>query len=228
MRVAIFTLTRDRLEYTQKCFQLLTDRAGYDYDHYIVDNGSSDGTPDWLIDHKDDFEQVILNSENVGIGIAGNQVLRTIQNSGQRYDLIAKFDNDCEVISEDIVSQMVDVYKSNKKMLLSPRVTGIVNQPKRGEVTRINRHMVSRTGHVGGLFTWFNANLYLDFRYPFGLPLGSGDDTALSVYAIKHDCLVGYVETLVIHHTDTTDGQAKKYPEYFKRKFTEAERGEKE
>jgi len=42
MKIAIYTLTGDRLEYTKYCFDLLQKKAGYSYDHYIADNGSTE------------------------------------------------------------------------------------------------------------------------------------------------------------------------------------------
>ena len=44
MKFAVLTLTRDRLEYTQHCFETLRQNAGCDYDHYVLDQGSEDGT----------------------------------------------------------------------------------------------------------------------------------------------------------------------------------------
>jgi GT2 family glycosyltransferase len=44
MNVAVLTLTRDRLPYTQHCFATLKENAGCDYDHIVLDQGSTDGT----------------------------------------------------------------------------------------------------------------------------------------------------------------------------------------
>jgi GT2 family glycosyltransferase len=74
MKIAIYTLTRDRIEYTKKCFQSLQENAGYSYDHYIIDNGSKDGTADWL--KEGNYTKVIYNPENVGISNGSNQALR--------------------------------------------------------------------------------------------------------------------------------------------------------
>jgi GT2 family glycosyltransferase len=65
VRIAVVTLTRDRLEYTKHCFETLRVNAGCDYDHFVLDQGSGDGTAEWLI-RQDDLEVVPL-AENVGI-----------------------------------------------------------------------------------------------------------------------------------------------------------------
>ncbi len=49
MRIAVLTLTRDRLDYTQHCFQTLQEFAGCDFDHYVLDQGSTDDTVDCLV-----------------------------------------------------------------------------------------------------------------------------------------------------------------------------------
>ena len=48
MNIAVLSLTRDRLDYTKHCFGRLIELAGCDFDWYITDQGSNDGTVDWL------------------------------------------------------------------------------------------------------------------------------------------------------------------------------------
>ena len=48
MRVAVLSLTRDRLVYTRHCFAKLHEFAGCEFDHYVLDQGSKDGTDEWL------------------------------------------------------------------------------------------------------------------------------------------------------------------------------------
>jgi len=49
MRVSIITRAFDRLEYTIQCINGVLYNAGYeDYEHIIVNQGSQDGTRDWL------------------------------------------------------------------------------------------------------------------------------------------------------------------------------------
>ena len=131
MKIAIYTLTRDRLEYTKHCFDTLRDKAGMDYDHYIADNGSTDGTAQWLQENEIRFKKVILLPENVGISVGSNMMLDEIFKS--EYDIIVKMDNDCEVWTKNIlkhVSQLVAAMKETKmQMILSPRVEGINKQP---------------------------------------------------------------------------------------------------
>ena len=73
MNIAVLSLTRDRLPYTQHCFATLRENAGCEYDHYVLDQGSTDGTGDWLRDHMDIAPVILM--ENIGINRALNLML---------------------------------------------------------------------------------------------------------------------------------------------------------
>lgn len=222
MRVAIFSLCRDRIFYSQHCFALLHEKAGHDFDHYIINNGSEDGTTEWLVDNLKLFKYVFFSEKNLGLCAGNNMALHLIRNSGVKYDLICKFDNDCEVISDNIVAEMVALYKQARKpMLLSPRVTGISKQPKRSYIENAYSRPIGVTNHIGGLFAWCNADLYLKYTYPDNLPLARGDDSAFAYWVYQKKFIVGYVEDLVVNHFEGTEGQAARYPDYFSRKWEE-------
>lgn len=222
MKVAIFTLTRDRLLYSKYCFQMLREKAGYDFDHYIVDNGSQDGTVAWLDDNDSQFKDIVYNPRNAGLCAGNNQALQMIRESEIDYDLIVKFDNDAEVISDNIVAEMVSLYSQTERpMLLSPRVTGINKQPKRSYVETALTRPIGITNHIGGLFAWCNASLYLKYTYPDNLPLARGDDSAFAFWVYQQGFIVGYVEDLIVNHFETSAGQAARFPDYFERKWKE-------
>ena len=64
LKVAIFSLTYDRLEYTKECFDSMYKTAGYPIDvHVIVDNGSKDGTIEWVKEYckTNDIELEVVN-----------------------------------------------------------------------------------------------------------------------------------------------------------------------
>ena len=221
MKVAVYSLTRDRLDYTKHCFQTLKEKAGMEYDHFIIDNGSEDGTQEWL--KTQNFKQVIFNKENVGISKASNQALEEILKGD--YDLIIKFDNDCEVVSENIIGQITEIYQDIKKFdskyVLSPRVEGINHQPARGHYTQLAERRIGITGVVGGLFHIVPRSVYRDYRYAENLPKAKGQDETFCEWARHNGCEVGYIEGLVVNHYEGTDNQAKRYPDYFKRKWNE-------
>lgn len=225
MRVAIYTLTRDRLEYTKRSFQSLKGGAGCEYDHFVVDNGSEDGTPEWLHDHQDEFKGVALVKENLGISAGANLALDMIRDAGP-YDLIFKVDNDCIFLGKDIIAGLVQVFtlKSRKQQLmLSPRVVGLNKQPLRRTSTRFSGIRVGWVSQVGGLCHAAPGWLYQRFRYNEHLPKAWGQDEQLCTWMISHGVKIGYVEDLLVEHCETTNGQVERYPEYFARKWREEE-----
>jgi len=221
MRIAIYTLTRDRLEYTKQCFETLKQKAGYDYDHYVIDNGSTDGTQEWL--KEQELKKVIYNSSNVGISKASNQALDEIFK--EEYDLIIKFDNDCEVESDGILKTVSGIYEScgkfSPKYVLSPYVKGIANQPTRSHDTGLGLHTIGITAIVGGIFHIVPADVYRDYRFDEKLPLAKGQDDVFCKWVKDNGGVIGYIEELKVWHKDTTEGQCKKYPDYFTRKWNE-------
>lgn len=227
MKVALYTLTRDRLDYTKICFAALQEKAGYPYDHYVIDNGSIDGTVEWLLENDHLFEQVIYNIDNKGISIGGNQAFDIINHSGIDYDLIVKLDNDGILLTDNTLKTIVDIYKNGnpvftEKLVLAPRVVGINNQPKRSHTINILGHKIGLVTHVGGMFMAKPRSLFKTFRYDESLPMASlNDDKLLFQWKVMTGGEIGYVEELEIEHYETTDGQARRYPDYFKRKRIE-------
>lgn len=235
LKVAVFTLTKDRLEYTKKSFESIHKKTKYKFDHYVVDNGSTDGTVEWLKEHEgegneDDInlKKVIINPENVGISKGSNQALDAImKESGVDYDVIIKIDNDCVVHSAGYLEALIDIYERVPKMVLSPYVSGLVDHPggtpREFGYTYLGVFQVGLVPHVGGIFCAAPASLYKGFRWNSHDYLHSRQDWEFSQYAGRNGHLLGYVENLECEHIDTTVGQMKKMPEYFELRKKEKE-----
>jgi len=113
VKVSIITRAFDRLEYTIKCINGVFYNAGYDnYEHIIVNQGSKDGTKEWL-----DWIKKMPNNwynkikpihlkRNVG-DFGGMKV-------GFEYadgDLIMQLDNDIYMETKDWLSKMVFTFR---------------------------------------------------------------------------------------------------------------------
>ena len=48
MKIAIFSLTKDRLYYTKKTLQSLKEKTHIPFDHFILDQDSQDKTVEWI------------------------------------------------------------------------------------------------------------------------------------------------------------------------------------
>lgn len=214
-KVAVFTLTMNRLEYTKRMYKSLK-KAGYPFDWFVVDNGSTDGTKQWLASLK--HVTVIDNPENVGISRASNQALDAI---GQSYDFIIKVDNDCEILSDNWVAELLKIYQAHWQIILSPYVEGLVDNPggaPRLGYKNLRGHLIGITQHIGGIFTMAHRSAYQTFRWDEDDFLHGLQDMVFTQAMQKKGYLVGYVEDLRVSHMDTTTGQQEKYPDYFKQR----------
>ena len=225
MKIAIYTLTRDRLQYTKDCFASLWENAGMPFDHYVFDNGSEDGTADWLTENADRWKWRGWSAINRGISSGSNLCLDAILR--QDYSIVIKGDNDAFIRTPNILPQICDVMReAGESWILSPRVEGINKQPKRHQNTTLAGHPVGVTSIVGGLFHVVPAAVYRRYMeqggYPESLPKAWGQDDAIAHwFKTTQNGNCGYIEDLVVEHYETTDGQAKRYGSYFERKWRE-------
>lgn len=79
--ISVVTLTHNKVECTRKCLRTLLASTFSPWELVVVDNGSSDGTTDWLDEFKAETDsagvvlKVIQNRQNVGCSTARNQGL---------------------------------------------------------------------------------------------------------------------------------------------------------
>lgn len=103
MKVAAITITFNRLELTKQTVESFNSKTKVDY-HLFIDNGSTDGTQDWLRD----YDHISLE-ENHGIAYAFKQAVNQLKG----YDFILKLDNDIETVTDDIIAKMLKFYELN-------------------------------------------------------------------------------------------------------------------
>lgn len=217
-KVAVFTMTYERLDYTRRMAESMARSAGYPFDWFVLDQGSDDGTPKWL---KDSYAHFIhLSDTNMGITKASNLLLDAI---GNDYQIIVKVDNDCEFLTKNWLHTLVDLWKRNHMLYMSPYPEGLVHNP--GGAPRIGHayvgpYMVEVTQHIGGLCAFVDARAYKDFRWEDQFKHGNQDMEA-SVSFRKQGYMPCYIPLHRVWHMDNTEGQYKKYPTYFERRVKE-------
>jgi GT2 family glycosyltransferase len=214
MRVAVLSLTRDRLPYTQHCFATLQKHAGCAYDHYVLDQASEDGTVDWL-NEQDDLD-VVFASENIGINQGLNHLLDYSVDL-DAYDVVVKFDNDCELLTPDTLTDVCDV-ALDADMIVSPRIHGL-----RNPVPTIGAKWgVELTPIIGGIFMAVPAYVYQQgYRHNPRVGLWGSDDSDLCGWWRQQGKDCGYVYGYEANHYLTTDGQHADIPHYFERTIAE-------
>jgi glycosyltransferase involved in cell wall biosynthesis len=234
LRVAVFTMTMDRVDYTKQMLVAMTQLAGYDFDWFVIDQASSDGTKELLGKHTK-WEYAgrggkivfVPNLTNVGIAAGWNQAIDLIKASGT-YDIVIKIDNDCQLMSQDWLKTMVDLFDRNRNMVLSPYVEGLEDSP--GGVLRtrssgkepyvmINDQVLGVVGHLGGIVWAAPIEVYENFRFEPHQFMAGNKDYMISQYARAIGYTLFYCEELRCWHIDGTVGQHEKFPEYFEKHY---------
>lgn len=219
----MLTLTRDRLAYTQHCFEMLRRYAGCAYDHYVLDQASEDGTAEWLL-HADlggeanSITSVIFGRENIGISRGMNKLLDDVKDAG--YDAIVKFDNDCELVEPDTLRVVCELAIEGG-CLLSPRVRGLKQPPSPSGAFRIGDETIYDIPQIGGIFLAAPGSWYERFRYSESNPRWGGDDVEVCRAFRDAGGKCGYVQRLTAWHYETTVGQEQRFADYFTRKYAE-------
>jgi glycosyltransferase involved in cell wall biosynthesis len=94
MNISIVMITHNRLDYTKKAIARLLEDSSEEFELYLWDNASTDGTREYLKDGLQDprIVEIVLNQENVGPMGALNYAW-----SKTKAELVGKVDNDCLV-----------------------------------------------------------------------------------------------------------------------------------
>ncbi len=220
-RVGIMTLTRDRLDYTKVCLDSLKNKAGYPFDHYVIDNASKDGTIEWLEKEYKPYH-LTKNADNKGISIGYNQALEAM---GDKYDIIVQYDNDALSLTDGWLKQMVDLYKKNHMIVWSAYPEGLKDNPggaPRSAYGQLGGHLIGMSNHAGGLCLVIPSMVFKTFRWSEFDPLRGVQDILLSQWLAKNGYGIAYVEDIRVRHgLGGTEQQYKDFPEYFKQRWEE-------
>lgn len=112
-KLSIVILTWNGLEYTKKCLNSLQNSHGLENcDVYVVDNGSTDGTIDYL--ESLDWIILIKNNENLGFVRGNNRAIRQIR------------EGDIILLNNDIIISQLDWIEELQKCAYKEDETGLV------------------------------------------------------------------------------------------------------
>jgi len=221
LRVAIYTLTLNRLADTKVMWESLQKTTKYPFDWFVVEQGSTDGTLDFL---EGKTKSKVINGKNRGVAGGWNDAVKMIKSSGD-YDIIIKVDNDCEVLSEGWLEAMVELFERNQTIILSPYIEGLDGSP--GGVLRarlsgespylmINDKVLGFVPNIGGIV--FATPIRLFDEWTFDETYEGNKDYLLCQYARSKGYSIFYMEEYRAVHQHGSEGQKEVYPEYFKEK----------
>jgi len=221
MKIALFSLTKNRLEYTQQTFKSLKKKTKIPYDHFVLDQGSTDDTVEWLksFPHKQGKIYVYPLAMNIGINRGVNFIVDKI---GKDYDIIVKIDNDVEIETTDWLDKMIKALAP--KSLISPYVKGLIDN--RGGVqryTHIDKLNIGLTPFIGGICMVGHRSAWYEDSggWEFPSPKHAGGDRSFCMKLELAGYKFGYVENVIVKHVESTAGQLEKYPVYFEKRKVE-------
>lgn len=151
-KIIVITITCNRLPVTREWIGQLKQKAGYEYRHIVVDNGSTDGTVEWL---KEKGFEVIELKENMGIAYAMQKAYELATATDDNIDYFMRYDDDCHVITSGVVRRLVDAMREiGDSMILAPNDIDIIPsyQPTVFGKFEINGHKIRMVTHTGGIF----------------------------------------------------------------------------
>jgi len=136
--VAIIILTWNGLKLTKACLESLRAHTkDVEYRIIVVDNGSTDGTVEWLQAQPD--LTLILNQENVGFTRGNNQALRQLKPNEDALLL----NNDTEIIQDDWLARLRASAHSQEKV----GVVGCKQISPEGLMMHVGTYMPTHTLH---------------------------------------------------------------------------------
>ena len=114
---------------TSKCVDSLINNLSYkNKEIIVVDNGSKDGTGQYLQDHYQSYRDVhvLINEENLGYA-RGNNVGYLYAKNKIKADYIIILNNDTEIKQEKFIDTILELYKEKKYYVLGPDIYSISN-----------------------------------------------------------------------------------------------------
>jgi GT2 family glycosyltransferase len=96
-RLNVAILTHNALEYTQRCLASLAEHTRQPHSIYILDNGSTDGSVEWLRAQEAANLKVTFSRNNLGVPAGRNLLIYEILPAGAEDEFMVFLDNDVEV-----------------------------------------------------------------------------------------------------------------------------------
>ena len=167
MTTSIMLVSYNRLNFTKRMLDSFFKNTTSPYNLIIIDNGSTDGTKEFLNNLKDGELpssackniEVHLNNENKGIAIGRNQGLYRAQK--YKDDYLSTLDNDIE-LPEHWLEDCIEILEANPKFAIGINMEG-VSYPL--HTLNNKTFQVKPAGNLGTVCTVFPKHLHQAIGY---------------------------------------------------------------
>lgn len=199
MTTSIMFVTYNRLSLTQKMLESLFKNTNSLFRLIIIDNGSTDGTVEWLkrltiINKQCISYDVSFNEKNLGIAVGRNQALVMANKYGDEW--MSTLDNDVE-LPMGWLEECIDILQANPTFVMGLNMEGILYPiiEKNGKMFQYKPQ-----GNLGTACTVFNKQLHKSIGYfttEFGLYGEEDADFFFRARLVGYE--MGYIRSMGIH-----------------------------
>lgn len=155
-KTVLMMVTYNRLELTKQTINSLYSTVYRDFDLVIVDNGSSDGTFEYLTGLAKERNNIHLkfNKENKGIAVGRNQGLKMAEELGAEF--LSTIDNDV-LFPDNWLDKCIDILIANTNYAM----IGVSFEPTVYPIVNLNSYEFERKpkGNLGTACMVFNKKL---------------------------------------------------------------------
>lgn len=196
----------NQLEYTKQFIASL-DREEVDFSRLVaVDNGSTDGTREWL--ENQGFGQVILNNRNLGCGAAWNQGALAIQS---KWTVV--MNNDVVCAKGWLKNLLASAEQHNLQIASPAMVEGALDYDLEAWAVRASQEMQGycRKGASHAVCMAIREDVWNDIGYFMPVPKLLGyEDAIFFQRALESNIKMGTVGDAWLHHYGMTTQKALK------------------
>ena len=217
--IAVYCITRDRLELTRKSLKALRGMAGCEFDLYVADNGSGKEMCAYLREAKErgHIYHLQLNGENMGQNIAANGLLDEIML--RPYSWVLRWDNDAMPRTRRFLkklSRIGDRLLTHGVMpVLSPRISMLKSPPPAKAVAQLEDKDLEIVEMLGGICRLHHSAMFNDFRFSRFAPLGFGEAAEMAKLCSESGAVLMRAPHIEVEHMHGEDGQVEMYPDEF-------------
>jgi GT2 family glycosyltransferase/pyruvate-formate lyase-activating enzyme len=163
--VSIIILTHNQLEHTKRCLDSIEAYTSEPYELILVDNGSTDGTPDYLQKYANDHSNVrmIANKKNLGFAAGNNQGMAVANGN---YLLLLNNDT---VVTKGWLARMLSVFERYPEVGIVGPVSNYVSGPQ--QVKEVSYRSLEKMHHFAKKWSAAHMGQTMEFYRVVGFCL---------------------------------------------------------
>ncbi len=221
--VSIIFLTFNALKYTKLAVQSVLEHTQYPYELIIVDNHSTDGTRNYLLELSKQHPHIkaIFNKKNKGFAAGNNQGVRKAKG---KYVLVL---NNDVLVADGWLSALVDALEKDPAIgMVGPitnhisglqRVTGVPYNDVSGfpafaaQVAKVNKNKITPRRRIAGFAMLMERHLYQDLKgFDESFGIGNYEDDDLCLRVREKGLAIMVHEGVYLHHFGSQTFKANK------------------